>query len=228
MSPPVWHHVSRSLGSTSDSAKATAHAVPSIRVHLSSQASAASAMLAPPVLWQARAARSAASSLQRPPVSMATTTSRHRLDVRSSGYVASLSRRAYAIPAPSSSAAPGWASPEVLRALRKVMSTANWAPFKHGRSCARTSMRLSSSRPSSCQTKKTLNFTRAPASRHTRASTRSVGDDLFLIRPKRVQAARCLPSGSSGVASIARCFRQGQWKLQALQQQNPEQVRRGR
>ena len=89
--------------------------------------------------------KSAASSLQRPPVSMATTTSRHRLEVRSSGYVASLSRRACANTAPSSSAAPGWASPEALRALRKVLSTANWVPLKQGRSCARTSMRLSSS-----------------------------------------------------------------------------------
>ena len=58
-------------------------------------------------------------------------------------------RRACANTAPSSSAAPGGASPDALRALRKVMSTANWAPLKHGRSCARTSHRHRG-RPSSC------------------------------------------------------------------------------
>ena len=53
-------------------------------------------------------------------------TRRHRLEVRSSGNVASLSRLTCANTAPSSSAAPSWASPE----LRKVMSTANWAPLR--------------------------------------------------------------------------------------------------
>ena len=45
---------------------------------------------------------SAASSLHRPPVSIATTTSRHRLEVNSSGYVASFSQRAWTSTAASS------------------------------------------------------------------------------------------------------------------------------
>ena len=60
------------------------------------------------------------------------------------GQQLSFSRRAWTSTAPSSSAAPRWGSPEAPRALRRVMSTTNWAPLKQGKSCASTSMRLSS------------------------------------------------------------------------------------
>ena len=56
-----------------------------------------------------------------------------------------LSRLAWNRTAPSSSAAPGCGSPEPHNTLWSVTSTANWAPLKQGRSCAKTSMRLSSS-----------------------------------------------------------------------------------
>ena len=117
---------------------------PSIRVHLCSQASAVEC-------WHLPCFSKRASSLQHPPVSMVTT-SRHRLEVRSSGHVASLSRRACANTAPSSSAAPGWPSPEAQRALRKVMSTASWAPLKHCMQILRQNLDAP------------LNFTRAPES----------------------------------------------------------------
>ena len=48
-------------------------------------------------------------------------------------------------PRPSKSAACGWGSP--VRAHLSVTSTASWAPPKQGRSCASTSMRLSSVAP---------------------------------------------------------------------------------
>ena len=52
-----------------------------------------------------------------------------------------------------------------------------WAPLKQGRSCAKTSMRLSSSAwtPRFMSLKNALYFTRAPASRQNRANMRSVG-----------------------------------------------------
>ena len=69
-----------------------------------------------------------------PPVSMATTTRRQRVDATNSGYVVSLSILAWTNTAPSTSAACGRGSPELPNALRSVISTASWAPPKHGRS----------------------------------------------------------------------------------------------
>ena len=145
-----------------------------------------SAMLAPPVPWQARAARGSPPPRRSIalPSRWATTTSRHRLEISSSGY--GLLVRAGLL---QHCALLLGSSGVGLRALHKVMSTASWAPLKHGRSCARTSMRLSSfpRTPKFMSRGKALNFNRALVSRHTRASTRSVCDDLFLMRPERVQ-----------------------------------------
>ena len=143
--------------------------------------------------------KSADSSLQRPPVSMATTTNRQRLEVTGSGCAFSLSRRA-CTSTPSTSAALRWGSPLAHKALRRVMSTASCAPLKQSMSWARTFMRLSSvpGMPKFIFLRAALNFTRAPASRHTRARTRSVGPARFLTRSDRVHAARCHPSVSNG------------------------------
>ena len=101
----------------------------------------------------------------------------------------------------------GFFVPAGLRQHCAVLFGSSWWGFTGGAESTPQSnvncqlgARLSSSprTPKFMSRKKALNFTRAPASRHTRASTRSVGDDLFLIRPERVQAARCLPCGSSG------------------------------
>ena len=192
-----------------------------MRVHLRSQASA--------VEWNKSAGasrafacanchrKSAPSSLQRPPVSMATTTKRQRLEVTNSGYAFSLSRRARTMTAPSTSAAPGWGSPVAHKALRKVMSTASCAPPKQGRSWATTSIRLSSppGTPKFMSRRAALNFTRAPASRHTRARTRSVGPARFLTRPDRVHAARCRPNVSNGSwhpLHVASVTGRGSWR----------------
>ena len=43
-----------------------------------------------------------------------------------------------------------------------------------------------------------LNFTRAPASRHTRAKTRSVGPARFLTRPNHMHTTWCRPNVSNG------------------------------
>ena len=72
--------------------------------------------------------------------------------------------------------------------------------LRSAKAWARTSTRLSSApgTPKFMSRKAALNFTRPPASRHTRARTRSTGPARFLTRPDRVHAARCRPSVSKG------------------------------
>ena len=147
VSPSVGHSATSCEDSIKDPANDTAHTVLSILVHRRSHTNAVwwemkdgtSRALA----WASCQMKSTASLLHRPPVSRATTTSRHR-PLRSSVYLFSLSTRACNRMAPSSSAALGWASPFLVRALRRVTSTANCAPPKHGKSCASTSIRLRS------------------------------------------------------------------------------------
>ena len=135
MSPSVMH-TSACDGSTSDPAKDTAHCAqhprPATLPH--------QCHLVRHEGWQMK---STASLLHLPPVSRATTTRWHR-PLRSSGCLFSLSTRACNRIAPSSSAAPGWASPLLVKALLRVTSTANCEPPKHGRSWASTSIRLAS------------------------------------------------------------------------------------
>ena len=98
-------------------------------------------------------------------------------------------------------AAFGRTSPFLPKALRNVTSMANCAPLQHRKSCAKTSMFLSSmgATPTFMSRRRELNFTRAPASRQTRAITRSTGIARFLKRPVLGHAALCLSRGSRGL-----------------------------
>ena len=84
---------------------------------------------------------------------------------------------------------PEGASPLLVNALRKVMSTASCAPLKQGRSWASTSILLESCAATLMfmSRRKTFCLTQAPASRKMRATVRSVGVALFLMRPLRVR-----------------------------------------
>ena len=214
-SPPVQQMDSHCLaGSTKEAAKAVAHATDNIRVHRRSQDKdtdlckklGTSCALA----VESCLTKSTASSLHRPPVSMPTTTSLQRREATSSGYLASLSLLAFNSTAPSTSAALRCGSPARVKTQRSVMSTASCAPPKHGRSCAKTSMRLPSlaATPTFMSRRYASKRTRAPASRHTGANTLSVGVARFFTRPLSVHAALWRPRASralwhpSHVASV--------------------------
>ena len=98
------------------------------------------------LVWAKRRRKVVASGLHRPLVSRARTTSLHRLERRSSGYVRSLDLRA------SWSAAPAYWPARLLGWLdevkgdTKVVSTASCAPPHSGRPLAMTSILLSSCR----------------------------------------------------------------------------------
>ena len=134
-SPSVRHQVVLRAGSTRDAAKETAQHTANILVQRRSHMSATKNCINDGASRALACANCCmvctASSLHLPPVSIAITTSLHRPEEASSGYVASLSWRACNRTAPSWSAACGWASPLQLSALRNVMSTANCAPAKH-------------------------------------------------------------------------------------------------
>ena len=84
-------------------------------------------------------------------------------------------------------AALGCGQPSEEVALRRVMSTVNWAPWSIGSPDARTSIALSSSTGTVTfmSLNLTLDRTTAPASRHTRAKVRSAGTALLFKRPER-------------------------------------------
>ena len=202
MSPSVMH-TSACDGSTNDPAKDTAHTVLNILVQRRSHTNAIWCVMkdgtSRAFAWANCQMKSTASLLHLPPVSRATTTRRHR-PLRSSGYLFSLSTRACNRIAPSSSAAPGWASPLLVKALLRVTSTANCEPPKHGRSWASTSIRLASEEATLTfiSLKRALNLTRAPASLQILAMTLSTGMALLWMRPEWEHAARWCPNGSSG------------------------------
>ena len=177
MSPSVMH-TSACDGSTNDPAKDTAHTVLNILVQRRSHTNA---------IW----------CVMKDGTSR--TTRRHR-PLRSSGYLFSLSTRACNRIAPSSSAAPGWASPLLVKALLRVTSTANCEPPKHGRSWASTSIHLASEEATLTfiSLKRALNLTRAPASLQILAMTLSTSMALLWMRPEWEHAARWCPNGSSG------------------------------
>ena len=119
-------------------------------------------------------------------------TSRHRLEVNSSRYVASLSRRAWTSTAhlpPRLGVGPHWKP----RALSKVMSIASWAPLKQGKSCASTSMRLSSLLDAQVHVAQVRIELHACLCLPAHTCKHPFSDALFLTRPKRVR----LPSGSN-------------------------------
>ena len=100
--------------------------------------------------------------------------------------------------APSTVAAFGRALPHEVTALRTVMSTANWAPWFISNPEANTSVARSSVAGTLMFMSRNLAFslTVAPASRHTRASVRSVGSARERRRPERGHAALCCPRQS--------------------------------
>ena len=69
-----------------------------------------------------------------------------------------------------------------------------------------------------------LNRTVAPASRHTRAKLRSVGQALVRSLPDLPQAALCLPSVSKGCPTLASSFHHLQREAKTLQHQGAEEL----
>ena len=136
----------------------------------------------------------------------------------------SLSHLAWNRTAPSFSAAPGCGSPEPHNALRSVTSTANWGPLKQGRSCAKTSMRLSSS-------------TRTPRFMSLKNALYSPGHQLrgkfghhVLCRggplPNWTRSCACGSMSSVCVERFrANSLRDRQRQVQPLQEQHSEQMR---
>ena len=97
-------------------------------------------------VWAKRRRKVVASGLHRPPVSRARTTSLHRLERSSSGYVRSLDLRASwsAAPAYWPARLRGWL--EEVKGDTRVVSTASCAPPHNGSPLAITSILLSSCR----------------------------------------------------------------------------------
>ena len=127
-------------------------------------------------VWAKRRRKVVASGLHRPPVSRARTTSLHRLERRSSGYVRSLDLRASWSAAPSYWPARlrGWL--DEVKGDTKVVSTASCAPPHNGSPLAITSILLSSCRlmwPRLRSLRRVLVVTLAPASRQTLAAALS-------------------------------------------------------
>ena len=235
-SPPVQQMDSHCLaGSTKEAAKVVAHATDHIRVHLRSQDKDTDLCMklgtSCALAVESCLTKSTASSLHRPPVSMPTTTSLQRREATSSGYLASLFVLAFKSTTPSTSAALRCGSLARVNTQRSVMSTASCAPQQHGRSCAKTSMRLLSwaATPTFMSRRFASKRTRAPASRQTRANTLSVGVARFFTRPLSVHAALWRPRASKALWHPFACrFRHWQRQLQSLQEQHTEQLRRDR
>ena len=110
--------------------------------------------------------KSRTSSDDLPPVSQARTTKRARpCSSLNSGYLRSLMRRAWSRAAASRLAHCLRGAPLALTGLTKVVSMANWAPWKRGKPSATTSRRRSSNRPSGKRSRSwMLVDTLAPAS----------------------------------------------------------------
>ena len=141
---------------------------------------------------------SMASSLHRPRVSNAMTIKRHWVPATRSAYLVSLSLRVGMRSAPFVCAALGFGQASEEVALRRVMSTTNWAPWSIGSPDARTSIALSSSTVTFISLNLTFDRTTAPVSRHILAKVRSVGTALFFNRFERGHAFRWLPNKSNG------------------------------
>ena len=128
-------------------------------------------------VWAKRRRKIVASRLHRPPVSRARTTSLHRLERRSSGYVRSLDLRASWSAAPSYWPARlrGWL--DEVKGDTKGVSTASCAPpHNNGSPLAITSILLSSCRLMWSRLRslrRVLVVTLAPASRQTLAAALS-------------------------------------------------------
>lgn len=150
-------------------------------------------------VWAKRRRKVVASGLHRPPVSRARTTSLHRLERRSSGYVRSLDLRASwsAAPAYWPARLRGWL--DEVKGDTKVVSTASCAPPHKGSPLAITSILLSSCRLMWSRLRslrRVLVVTLAPASRQTLAAALSKGIPRPRKTPAWAHAARWSPNGS--------------------------------
>ena len=114
---------------------------------------------------------------------------------------------------------PGRAPPSRVTGETKVVSTAACAPCQSGRPLASTSMRRASSAGTSTfmSRSRTLEATRAPASRHTRAAAHSSGAP----RAPRGAGRTVIAQWVQGAAAPASAWRHGQWLTESPQRQDP-------